>query len=348
MPSSRGSSQPRDRTQISHIAGRFFTVWATRQDQEYWSWYPIPSPGELSNPGIKLGCPASQADSLPAELPRKQKLGVVQRTRALELAWVKPQPHCWIPHPLQAHVLLAGLRRRHRRLLRVNEMRMLLMMKSHGNTFSYPFISQMKISEDQRNYHTTQQSASQEVVYGAGQSQASLRTFRCDEQKHKTIHVHEELCLPGRLAKSHYCQVYSKTRTVPTKEGLQRLMGNTRPCAVCSVAQLCPTLYDPVDCSPPGSSIHGILQARILEWVAISLSNTCLYWLQISLHLCLAASDHSLLVALRLGGRPTHHTARATEDTQTWRHFYLHVVPRTDQAVLDGSSWKEHRLMMER
>ena len=35
---------------------------------------------------------------------------------------------------------------------------------------------------------------------------------------------------------------------------------------------LCPTLCDPVDCSPPGSSVHGILQARILEWVAISFS----------------------------------------------------------------------------
>ena len=35
-------------------------------------------------------------------------------------------------------------------------------------------------------------------------------------------------------------------------------------------AELCPTLWNPVDCSPPGSSVHGILQARILEWVAIS------------------------------------------------------------------------------
>ena len=35
------------------------------------------------------------------------------------------------------------------------------------------------------------------------------------------------------------------------------------------VAQSCPTLCDPVDCSLPGSSVHGILQARILEWVAI-------------------------------------------------------------------------------
>ena len=38
------------------------------------------------------------------------------------------------------------------------------------------------------------------------------------------------------------------------------------------VAQSCPTLWDPVDRSPPGSSVHGILQARILEWVAISFS----------------------------------------------------------------------------
>ena len=38
------------------------------------------------------------------------------------------------------------------------------------------------------------------------------------------------------------------------------------------VAQLCPTLCDPVDCSLPGSSVHGILQARIVEWVAISFS----------------------------------------------------------------------------
>ena len=34
---SRGSSQPRDWTQVSHIAGRFFTTWATREAQEYWS-----------------------------------------------------------------------------------------------------------------------------------------------------------------------------------------------------------------------------------------------------------------------------------------------------------------------
>ena len=49
------------------------------------------------------------------------------------------------------------------------------------------------------------------------------------------------------------------------------------------VAQSCPTLSDPMDCSPPGSSIHGILQAKVLEWGAIAFS-TCIgrrslnYW----------------------------------------------------------------------
>ena len=38
------------------------------------------------------------------------------------------------------------------------------------------------------------------------------------------------------------------------------------------VAQLCVTLHNPMDCSLPGSSVHGILQARVLEWVAISFS----------------------------------------------------------------------------
>ena len=38
------------------------------------------------------------------------------------------------------------------------------------------------------------------------------------------------------------------------------------------VAELCPTFFNPMDCSPPGSSVHGILQARILEWNAIPFS----------------------------------------------------------------------------
>ena len=51
------------------------------------------------------------------------------------------------------------------------------------------------------------------------------------------------------------------------------------------VAQWCPTLCDPMDCSLPGSSIHGIFQARVLEWVAISFSRGSSWprdWTQVS------------------------------------------------------------------
>ena len=44
--------------------------------------------------------------------------------------------------------------------------------------------------------------------------------------------------------------------------------------AVTKLLQLCPTLRNPMDCSLPGSSIHGIFQARVLEWGAIAFSNT--------------------------------------------------------------------------
>ena len=43
-------------------------------------------------------------------------------------------------------------------------------------------------------------------------------------------------------------------------------------CCCSLTAHLCPTLCDPIDCSPPGSPVRGIFQARILEWVAISFS----------------------------------------------------------------------------
>ena len=52
----------------------------------------------------------------------------------------------------------------------------------------------------------------------------------------------------------------------------KKKVNSTHVCCCCLVAQSCLTLCDPTDCSPPGSSVHGILQARILEQVAISFS----------------------------------------------------------------------------
>ena len=60
------------------------------------------------------------------------------------------------------------------------------------------------------------------------------------------------------------------------KSSLNKHLG----CAAVAAAKLlqsCLTLCDPIDGSPPGPSVHGILQARILEWVAISFSNACMH-----------------------------------------------------------------------
>ena len=61
-----------------------------------------------------------------------------------------------------------------------------------------------------------------------------------------------------------------------TKNAKYKLMKSVKSIAAAAAAaslQLCPTLCDPRDDSPPGSPVPGILQARTLEWVAISLSN---------------------------------------------------------------------------
>ena len=57
--------------QVSRIAGRFFTRWATAEAQEYWSGQPISSPADLPDLGIEPGSPALQADSSPTELSGK-------------------------------------------------------------------------------------------------------------------------------------------------------------------------------------------------------------------------------------------------------------------------------------
>ena len=57
---------------------------------------------------------------------------------------------------------------------------------------------------------------------------------------------------------------------------VERIIGVLDPLAAAAAAkslQSCPTLCDPIDGCPPGSPVHGILQARTLEWVAISFSN---------------------------------------------------------------------------
>ena len=58
-----------------------------------------------------------------------------------------------------------------------------------------------------------------------------------------------------------------------TGVGCHCLLQCTKVKSESEVAQSCPTLSDPMDCSLPGSAVHGIFQARVLEWVAIAFSN---------------------------------------------------------------------------
>ena len=88
-------------------------------------------------------------------------------------------------------------------------------------------------------------------------TQESIHSIRKWTQPHTHIHAHR----PMQESSVHTwtpCSslVSAEFRLWPVK--LKALVG-----------QSCPTLWDLMDCSPPGSSVHGILQARVLEWVAI-------------------------------------------------------------------------------
>ena len=54
------------------LQGKFLTIWASREAEEYWSWLPFPPPGDLPDPGIKPTSPALQTDSFPSEVARRQ------------------------------------------------------------------------------------------------------------------------------------------------------------------------------------------------------------------------------------------------------------------------------------
>ena len=75
----------------------------------------------------------------------------------------------------------------------------------------------------------------------------------------------------------------SSTRNINIS-GIISLNGWNKDAAAAKLLPSCPTLCDPIDSSPPGSSVPWILQARMLEWVAISFSNA-------RMHACWVASD---------------------------------------------------------
>ena len=68
-----------------------------------------------------------------------------------------------------------------------------------------------------------------------------------------------------------YTETHFQTM-IPRDKNISNFMNRDNAAAAKSL-QSCPTLCDPIDSSPPGSSVHGILQARTLEWVTISFSS---------------------------------------------------------------------------
>ena len=100
--------------------------------------------------------------------------------------------------------------------------------------------------------------------------------------------------------------------------------------------QACPTLYDHRDCSPPGSPIPGILQARTLEWVAISFSTSLLYFFRfhiyvISYSICLSLTYFTFWTLLVLYSFRLQRIERY-ESFFSWYEFlvWIHM----------GESWK--------
>ena len=70
---------------------------------------------------------------------------------------------------------------------------------------------------------------------------------------------------------------------------------------VCPVIESCPAVHDPMDCSPPGFFIHGIFQARLLEWAAISFSRTNEYHVLLAnFTLCLCSWEFWIIFLVSL------------------------------------------------
>ena len=96
--------------------------------------------------------------------------------------------------------------------------------------------------------------------------------------------------LQGKSFNIIVIQVYAPTTNVEDKvEWFYEDLQQDNLATATKLLQSCSTLCDPIDSSPPGSSVPGILQARILEWVSISFFNVCMHTK--SLQSCLTLCD---------------------------------------------------------
>ena len=103
----------------------------------------------------------------------------------------------------------------------------------------------------------------------------------------------EEYCGENTLMKCLSKYNCLGVTVLPLKERTHRRIGKARvtPAAAAKSLQSCPTLCNPIDGSPPGSPVPGTLQARILEWAAISFSSVWKWKVKVKSLSCIRLSD---------------------------------------------------------
>ena len=107
-------------------------------------------------------------------------------------------------------------------------------------------------------------------VYSKGRNQLANSCF--DNLIFSPGHIWCPFPLRLWLQGTNWIEITNSSEKIHAKESVGGDKPRLSRKCWCSVAQSCPTLCNPMDCSPPGSSVHGIFQARILEWIAIPFS----------------------------------------------------------------------------
>ena len=124
---------------------------------------------------------------------------------------------------------------------------------------------QMDLSAKQQQRHRHR-----EQTHGCGEDSGGLDLTACPAAK--SLQPYPTLCDPADGSLQAPCSWDSPGRN--TGGGCHFLLQCRKVKRESEVAQSCPTLSDPIDCSPSGSSVHGIVQARALEWGAFAFSET--------------------------------------------------------------------------
>ena len=97
---------------------------------------------------------------------------------------------------------------------------------------------------------------------------AMITSWQIDGEIMET--VIDFIFLGSKITANSDCSHEIKGHLLLGKKAMSSLAGAA---AAAKLLQSCPTLHDPMDCSLPGSSVHGSFQTRVLEWVAIAFSN---------------------------------------------------------------------------